>query len=64
MENLAIIDIEADRDAAGRHGLAQAIEQGIESLAQVELGVGDDAAGVFDDRVQEALAFATSGRCT
>src|SRR5689334_18294141 len=61
MKNLAVVDVEADRDAAGSYGLAQAIEQAIQTLTQVELGVGNEAAGIVDHRVQEALAFAALG---
>ncbi len=43
MKNLPVVHVQADRNPTRLHGLAQAIEQGDQALAQIELGVGNEA---------------------
>ena len=53
--DLGVVHVEADGDAAGGDGLAQAVEKGIQSLVGIELGVRDEAAGVVERGLQEDL---------
>ncbi len=59
--NLGIVDVEPGGHTTGRDGLAQTIERGIESLAGIELGMRDEAAGVIQGGVQEGLHLAAAG---
>jgi hypothetical protein len=59
--DLAVVHVEAGGNAAGGDGLAQAVEKGVESLVGIELGVGDEAAGVIECGLQEDLLLATAG---
>src|SRR5271165_6971209 len=59
--DLGVIDIEPHRHAAGGDGLAQTIEAGIQSLAGIELGMRDEAAGVIQGGVQKCLHLAAAG---
>jgi hypothetical protein len=47
-------------DAAGGDGLAQAVEKGVESLVEIELGVRDEAAGVVERGLEEDLLLASA----
>ena len=59
--DLGVVDVEPDGDAAGGDGLAQTIEAGVESLAGIELGMRDEAAGVVEGGVQKGLHLAAAG---
>ena len=59
--DLGVVDVEPHGHAAGGDGLAQTIEAGIESLAGIELGMRDEAAGVIQGGVQKGLHLAAAG---
>ena len=58
--DLGVVHVEADGDAAGGDGLAQAVQKGIQSLVGIELGVRDEAAGVVERGLQEDLLLAAA----
>ena len=45
--DLGIVHIQASRQTTGRHGLPQAVKEGIQSLVGIELGMGNEPAGVL-----------------
>ena len=53
--DLGIVHIQPDGGAASGDGLAQAVQAGVQALAGVELGVGDEPAGVIEDGMQQGL---------
>ena len=59
--DLGVVHVEPHRHAAGGDGLAQTIQAGIQSLAGIELGVRDEAAGIIQDGMQEGLHLAAAG---
>ena len=56
--DLGVVHVEADGDAAGGDGLAQTVEEGVQALVGIELGVRDEAAGIVESGMQEDLHFA------
>jgi hypothetical protein len=59
--DLGIVHIQAGGHAACGHGLAQAIEERIQSLVRVKLGMRNQAAGVVQNGVQEDLHASPTG---
>jgi hypothetical protein len=59
--DLGIVDVETGGHAAGGDGVAQTVERGIESLAGIKLGMGNEAAGVIDGGVKKDLQAAATG---
>ena len=59
--HFGVIDIEANGEAAGGDGLTETVQEGVQSLVGVELGVRDEAAGVIQDGVQEGLPLTAPG---
>ena len=59
--DLGVIHVEADGQATGGDGLAQAVQAGIQALAGIELGVRDEPAGIVESGVQEGLYLAAAG---
>jgi len=53
--HLGIVNVEPDGNTASSNGLAEAVEQGIESLAGIELGMGNQPAGIIQYGIEEAL---------
>ena len=62
---LALSMLEAHGYTAGRDRLAQAIDgAGIEALVGIELGMGNEAAGIIQDGMQKDLhLLPPPGRC-
>jgi hypothetical protein len=58
--DLGVVHVETSGDAAGGDGLAQAVQEGIQSLVGIELGVRDEAAGVVERGLQEDLLLAAA----
>src|SRR5260370_34673023 len=56
--NLSIVHVETNGYSAGRDGVAQTVERGIESLAGIKLGMGNESAGVIERGVQKDLQAA------
>jgi hypothetical protein len=52
---LSIVHVETNGYSAGRDGVAQTVERGIESLAGIKLGMGNESAGVIESGVQKDL---------
>ena len=59
--DLGVVHVETGGDAAGRDGLAQAVQKGVQSLVGIELGVRDEAAGVVERGLEEDLLLASAG---
>jgi hypothetical protein len=59
--HLGGIDVESGGNAARGHGLAQAIEAGIQALAGIELRVRNETAGVVQRGVQKDLHASAAG---
>src|SRR5260370_26998826 len=51
--NLSIVHIETNGYSPGRDGVAQTVERGIESLAGIKLGMGNESAGVIESGVDK-----------
>lgn len=58
--DLAIVDIEADRNASGGDGLAQAIEQGFQTFIGVKLRMGNQTGCIVENGVEHRLLFASA----
>ena len=54
-------DIEAQGETAGGDGLTKTVQEGVQPLVGIELGVGDEAAGIIQGGVQEGLPLAAAG---
>src|SRR5207237_2608459 len=52
---------EAGGQAPRGHGLLPAVQQRLQPLVGIELGVGDEAAGVVQDGAKEGLPFRAAG---
>jgi len=59
--DLGVIHIEASGQTTGGDGLTQAVEEAIETLIGIELGVRDQAAGIVERGLQEHLHLAATG---
>jgi hypothetical protein len=59
--HFGVIDLEANGEAAGGDGLAKTVQEGVQALVGVELGVGDEAAGIIQNGVPESLPLAAAG---
>ena len=59
--DLGVVHVEAGGEAARGDGLAQTVEEGIQALVGIELGVRDEAAGIVERGLQEDLHFAAAG---
>ena len=53
--NLSIVHVQAKGYSAGGDGVAQTVERGIQSLAGIKLGMGNESAGVIESGVQKDL---------
>jgi hypothetical protein len=63
--DLGVVHVEPRGDAVGRDGLAQAVQEGVESLVGIELGVRNEASGVVQRGLEEDLLLARpTGRTT
>src|SRR6266568_3925056 len=58
--DLRIVDVETNGDAAGGNSVAQTVERGIESLADIELRMWDEPAGVIERGVEKNLHAAAT----
>lgn len=58
---LGVVDVETSGHAAGGHGLSQAIEESIQSLLGIKLGVEDQPASVVQDGIQDGLHPSAAG---
>ena len=56
--DLGVVHVEPRGDAAGRDGLAQAVQEGVQPLVGIELGVRNEAAGVVQRGLEEDLLLA------
>ena len=59
--DLGVVHIEAGGDAARGDGMAETVEEGVQALVGIELGVGDEAAGIVESGLQEDLHLAGVG---
>src|SRR5689334_18576178 len=58
--DLGVVHVEAGGNAASGDGLAQTVQEGVESLVGVELSVRDETAGVVERRLKEDLLLAAA----
>ena len=58
--DLGVVHVETGGDAAGGDGLAQAVQESIQSLVGIELGVRDEAAGIVESGLKEDLLLAAA----
>src|SRR6202142_2432012 len=58
--DLGVIHVETGGDAAGSDGLAQAVQEGIQSLVGIELGVRNETAGIVQRGLEEDLLLASA----
>ena len=59
--DLGVVHVETGGDTAGRDGLAQAVQKGVQPLVGIELGMRDEAAGVVECGLEEDLLLAAVG---
>ena len=59
--DLGVVHVEARGEAARGDGLAQTVEERIQSLVGIELRVRDKAAGIVERGLEEHLHFAAAG---
>src|ERR1700693_347539 len=58
--DLRIVNVQTNGHATAVHGVTQAIERGIESLAGIKLGMRDEAAGVIQRGMEKGLHLAAT----
>jgi hypothetical protein len=54
------VGVKANGQSARRHSLTGAVQQGIQTFARVELGMGNEPAGVIQQPVKEGLLLSKS----
>ena len=59
-EDFGVIHVEAHRQAASGDGLTKTVQERVQSLIGVKLGMGDEAAGVIQGGVEEGLPLASA----
>jgi hypothetical protein len=58
--DLGVVHVETRGNAAGGNSLAQAVQEGIQPLVGIELGMRDEAAGIVERGLEEDLLLAST----